>query len=378
MGLRELMDDDLEDFMDDTEDGMALIDSAINELGVSVIQSTTPDFSPSPNDILISEQDATEAMAFIDSLDIESLGLKDGEARTYLLPEAEPRTLFEIPSGSFHVFVADVGRQSQAKPWSKNFLLSLGVATQEMFKNVAVRLRTGATEATHTLILAGRAKDLGLARKAFSDAMTMAGFDVSWRGYFRSNEKAAATSVEDKLASYGFSFEGTTLTFKAIAEIPSQHRAEAAKVVLSTLAEDLSSLNLVVESVRDEMCQRKEYAKVKRLREMHDITEEGLYYLLTKLENTSKLDPKGDILPLLQANREFMALAEDRVKLFSRAIEVTVNEAKRNGVAPEQIMTIIEKNGLTLKAAGQPALKLIADQAPVQSGKITELRAPQA
>jgi hypothetical protein len=383
VSLRALADNENEDsFGDDQDEGMTMIDSAIAELGVLAIQSSDPSFKPGAQDIVISEFDAANAMAFIDELNLEMLALKEDEARTYLLPEAEVPGLFGIQPGGFQVFVADVNARQDNRAWSKKFLRSLGAATQEMFKNVAVRLKSGTTEATHSLIMAGRAKDLGLAKKAFADAMTLAGFDIGWRGYVRCNPSSSA-AIEEKLASYGFSLEGTTLVFKAISEIPEEHRGEAAKVVLATLAEDLSSLNRVISNAREEMQQRKEYAKVKRIKELHDITDEALYYLLTKLQNTSKLDPKGDILPLLQENRDFMALAEERVQLFGKAIEVTINEAMRSGLTQDEVLDVITRQGLTLKTAGVPPLKLFTDQAPGQQqkqdggGKIRELRAAQ-
>lgn len=380
--LRALMDNRDEDFFgEDQEEGAAMIDSAIAELGVVAIQSSDPSFKPGTQDIVISELDAADAMAFINELNLDMLALKEGEARTYLLPEVETPGLFDLQPGGFQVFVADVDMRQDNRAWSKKFLRSLGTATQEMFKNVAVRLKSGATEASHTLIMAGRAKDLGLAKRAFADAMALAGFDISWRGYVRCNP-ASSSAIEEKLASYGFSLEGSTLVFKAISEIPEEHRAEAAKVVLATLAEDLSSLNRVIDNVRGEMQQRKEYAKVKRIKELHDISDEALYYLLTKLQNTSKLDPKGDILPLLQENRDFMAMADERVRLFGSAIEVTINEALRNGLKQDEVLDVLARKGLTLKTAGVPPLKLFAEQAAGQQqkqddGKIRELRVAQ-
>lgn len=348
------------------DDGMAMVDSAIAELGISAIESTDPDFIPGPQDIVISETDAAEAIALLDNFDLSPLGLKEGEARAYILPESEDAG--QDDSGGVQIFVADIPAR-KVKPWTPDFFQALGAATRKMFQGVAVKLCSNATEASRSLLMVGRAKEVGLARKAFADALALAGFDVGWRGYTKRGD-AAAAGIEAKLASYGFSVEGTNLVFKAIAGVPAGHRDEVSKLVLATLAEDLSSLNSVVGTVRNEMRQKKEYAKVQRILDLHDISEEGLYCLLTNLDDTSRLDPKGEIRQLLQVNRDFMALADDRVGLLKKAITVTVKEARLHGLAPEQITEIIEKYGLTFKAVGIPPLKQLFAE---QGGKIRGL-----
>lgn len=372
MSLRALAADNMTQDVDEIsgdEDfvGDGLIGEAIAELGVAAVESTDPEFTPSPQDIVISERDASEAVAFLQEFDPETLGLNEGEGRTYTLADAD------LPGSGFQVLIANIPAPYRPAPWSAAYVKGLSSAAKEMFRNVTVLIKDGAANMSHSLIIAGRSRDLGIARQAFADALALAGFNVSWRGYVRRDENASA---EERLASYGFSLEGSSLSFRAISGIPESHRAEAVKLVLATLAEDLSALNRVVGNVRGELRSRKGYDKVQRLLEMHDITEDGLYYLLTRLENPVKLDPKGDILPLLKSNREFMALAEERVGLFTQAISIAVTEARRSNVPAEQITEIIGRYGLTMQEAGVPPLRLAVEQ-PVRpvNGKVLEMRA---
>lgn len=264
-------------------------------------------------ELILSAEDVEDALKIIEKMArngelYAELDLKGG-CREVVFDDEE--------KGLQSISFSDVSDHADANDWSGRFMHGI-VKGVNKAKKVTAKLLDG----TKILMIAGNARQVGIARDAFAEAMRLAGLDVKWGGFKKDDD---VMSITTKMEEYGIrTIEGEnghiTYAFDALGNIPEEHHAGVLRVIVDNCISDYQNLAAVVSSVHHQFDERREYSKIKEILERYEIAEEGLRHLLTNSISARKLDPDGKLLTVLNEKANLLTTANHCHKILAGAI----------------------------------------------------------
>lgn len=265
-------------------------------------------------ELILSADDVDEALEIIEEM------TKSGELYADLALKGGCREIVfdDEEKGLQSISFSDVSGHEDATPWAGKFMHGIVLGVNKA-KKVTAKLLDG----TKILMIAGNARQVGIARDAFAEAMRLAGLDVKWGGFRK--DDAAALSIASKMEEYGIrAIEGEnghiTYAFDALENIPQEHRGGALRVIIDNCIADYQNLSAVITSVDRQFDERKEYARIKVILDRYEIAEEGLRHLLANSISAGRLDPDGKLLTVLNEKATLLATANHCHKILAGAI----------------------------------------------------------
>lgn len=284
----------------------------------------------------------------------DKIDLQEGEARQYSFGQGG-----EGPHSGKALFVADVTSPMGQEEWSGSYARSVVQTLGKRFGSLFVSLNEGVKK---TLLIGGKAREVGLAREVFADTMSMVGLKVGWRG-FEPEADPNQNELQRRLKKHGVTV-GMGLSspdinpfdvyvYSAIEKVDKKHRASLIKVTLANMAAELGTLTKVVESVRNDYRKKPGYENVREVLEKYDISEESLYYILKDTPTGEIIDQDKTIFGFLDKYKKLLEPAEHAGQSYLEAIKTVITEAKRlKDPAPSEISAIFERAGLDPKELG--------------------------
>ena len=270
----------------------------------------------SVEDLILSAADIDDALEIIERIaekgDLFSgLNLKDS-CREAVFNDEE--------KGLQVISFSDVSEQCEANEWSLRFVQGL-VKGVSRAKKVTAKLLDG----TKVLMIAGAARQVGLSREAFAEAMHLAGLDVEWGGLKKTENITDDAPISAKLEEYGIrTIPGDNghfaFAFDALEEIPQEHRPGALRIMVENCLTDYSNISAVVAAVQSQFDKRPEFSRIKQILDRYEIAEEGLRHVLINSISANKLDPDGKLLTVLNEKADLLTTAKQSHNILVGAI----------------------------------------------------------
>jgi len=280
---------------------------------------------------------------FVDSLnrarnDEELVVEEGGAAQAFIMSKPEP----------LEIFKADVAHLRRKHVWGIDFARALVHSIREEFSDLVVEMIDGTK---NFILMAGPAKQVGIARDVFADTLSMIGIKMAWDGF--KHEVEHAVMPDEKFKEYGINLafeEGRdypNFMLETIDAMPQLHKADALRVALDNIAADMTTLVRVRNHVAEQLRLEPEYDKVRRLTDKFGVSEESLYHILQVTASGKKLDPDGSVLRTLESNHNLLKKSDEFNMLYGEAIKAIVVEAMRIGnPSMDEIQERLKRKGL--------------------------------
>jgi len=334
----------------------------------AAITSSDPGFIPSPLDIEISEQEMEDALNLVQNVkDFGELAFKKGESRSYTFNEKSGDSIEEK-----EIFVCDISDQAMQEEWATDYAQAVGSGLKKRLKLMWANVVNSFSSRKQAMVIAGRAKDVGVAKEKFYAAMAMAGLGIQ-NGQYQKTKNAQDLFVT-RLQDHGFECKNIAdcgdldLSFEAINDIPEKFHADAIRVVLNNLVEDFQVLSKLRNDVVKEYRQRPNYQKIKLILDKYDIQEESLYHILIRSISKQKIDPDGQITEMLVANHNLTSELDFELGTYKQAVQKLFEVGQQFGVSYSDLQsTLTERQNPQLIEALEIPVMATADVAE-QSG----------
>jgi hypothetical protein len=308
------------------------------------IQSSKADYIATEIDLDIADKDLDDALETIKKvMETGELQLEEGESRSYFFQSED-----EKDAALKEVFVCDLPEEGQPE-WASDYTASLSNKLGQMFKNLWVSVLGNIENKKKSMVIAGRAKDVGLAKEKFYAAMSMAGLDIKNGQY----EKSAPQNdlLNTRLADHGLDVKRESkyndvikLSFDTIGDVPAQYRAEVCQVVIKNLAEDYKALVQLNYDVIRDFKERPEYARVKEITHHYRISEEALFHVLDQSISSKKIDPTGSIKKILDEGHGLTEQLSKQKEKYREAISTVLDAAAEHGIGYADLEKIVDEN----------------------------------
>ncbi len=320
------------------------VDEALAEIAVlgeytSHVVSSQHGYIANDIDLEITSKDIYEALAFVQQVSAAGqMQLDEGESRSYLFEDAE--------TGQNEIFVCDITSQVKKEDWAESYARGVAHHLSERIKNLWANVLNNELTHKQSMVIAGRAEAVGVAKEQFFAAMTMAGLKINNGRYekvYNSNDLFL-----QRLKEHGFDCQisgtGTLdVSFSALNNIPVKHRFDAVKVVLRNLLNDYNVMDKLQADIVQEVASRPGYEHIKSVLKHYDIKEEGLYHILKQSISKKIIDPSGEISELLSLKYDLTSQLLGQQDGYRTAIKTLFESAVKCGTQPTELREVLSQ-----------------------------------